>query len=276
MSQASIAAIGRILDIHLHSQGEIRPHFILTGPSGSGKTHNIMAECDARMIQFFEINCAAITKEGLSGNSMSKALAPIANSAGSPCVVFMDEFDKLFISGNSNTQLAHESTNGVQNELLKMLESQTTSVYTGNYGQYEQITVDHCLFVFAGAFNGEADITLDRLRDMGLKTELLGRIGLTYSLEKVKLEVLLEAARTSELLDKYAKLTAGFTAKARQKAIDTVCDAIRDSYEHNTIGFRAIAALYHRYFIDGTLETPKKNIVFTKQLVMATPSIFET
>lgn len=266
MSDKSIAAVRRIVEIHTASEGKVRPHFILTGPSGSGKTWNIQAICDELMVPFYEINCASLTKEGLSGNSLSKAMAPIANSAMAPCVVFFDEFDKMFISGNSNDSHAHESTNGIQNEMLKMLESQEMSVYTGNYGQYQSITVDHCLFIFAGAFNGEADITLDRLRDMGLKTEFLGRVGLAFSLEKVSLEKLLAAAETSELLGHYLELVEG---SDRDKAVSAVQKVIRDNYEHNTLGFRMINTLYHQYFITGTLEKAEaKQVVFTRKLAM--------
>ena len=101
-----------------------------------------------------------------------------------PSVVFVDEFDKLFISGNANSDLAHESTNGVQNEFLKVLEGGTASVF-GDYGKYVQISTSKTLFVFAGAFNGELDITIDRLRMFGLKTEFLGRVGLVYNVSQV-------------------------------------------------------------------------------------------
>ena len=73
--------------------------------------------------------------------------------------MFVDEFDKLFISGNSNSSLANEVTVGVQNEFLKVLESPTTSVY-GDYGKYYEVDISRVLFVFAGAFNNEEKITV--------------------------------------------------------------------------------------------------------------------
>lgn len=74
MSADSIRSIRRVLEIHHASQGKIRPHFILTGPSGSGKSFNITGLCDELGMQMIEVNCAQLTKEGLSGNSLSKAL----------------------------------------------------------------------------------------------------------------------------------------------------------------------------------------------------------
>lgn len=39
-----VLEINKIFDIFISSEGEVRPHLILTGSSGSGKTHykNIM------------------------------------------------------------------------------------------------------------------------------------------------------------------------------------------------------------------------------------------
>lgn len=73
-------------------------------------------------LSFLEVNAAQITKEGISGNSLSKILSPLVNYSHTPIVVFVDEFDKLFINGNTNSQLANESTASVQNEFLKLLE----------------------------------------------------------------------------------------------------------------------------------------------------------
>lgn len=246
------------------SEGEIRPHFILTGPSGSGKSYNVLQLCDDNKLNFIEINAAQLTKEGLSGNSLSKALAPLAAFSNQPAVCFVDEFDKLFISGNSNSDLAHESTNGVQNELLKVLESRTTSVF-GDYGKYREINVGKVMFVFAGAFNGEESLTLDRLREMGMKTELLGRVGLVFNLQKLSLDTLRNCLHNSSLLKDYLKL---YNNVSKDNVVSSVMKAIEENYENNTLGARLINTLLHQYFINGgKLETNVvKSSSFQKQL----------
>lgn len=262
MSKAVIDSIRRILSIFQASEAEIRPHFIVTGPSGSGKSHTIECLAEELDIHCFAINAASLTKEGTAGNSLSKALSPLLHTAGQPTICFVDEFDKLFISGNSNSALAHETTNGVQNEFLKVLEG-TASVF-GDYGKYINTKTDNVLFIFAGAFNGEENIDLDRLREFGIKTEFLGRVGLAYGLEKITLEELQHILENSRLLANYLELVP-----TAQK--DIVCSSIMkvvtENYEKNTIGVRLINTLIHQYFIEGGLkEKQTKKTTFQKTL----------
>lgn len=256
--------ITKIFQIFEASEGELRPHFIITGPSGAGKSATIQSITEQSGLDFLEINAAQLTKEGVSGNSLSKALSPLAQKQKKLTVCFVDEFDKLFISGNSNNHLAHESSNGVQNEFLKVLEADETSVF-GDYGKYVSVPVKNVLFVFAGAFNGEENITLDRLRDFGVKTEFLGRVGLTYSLPRVSLESLLAILENSVQLKKYLKL---FPQVDKADAIETISEHIKANYEQNTLGIRYVNSLITKYFIKGgkLTDTEVKDISFNKVL----------
>lgn len=256
--------IKRIIDIFKASNGELRPHFMLTGPSGCGKSFIIERECKAADINFFEINAAQLTKEGTSGNSLSKELSPLATTGGQPTIVFVDEFDKLFISGNSNTSLAHETTNGVQNEFLKVVEGSTTRVF-GDYGKYLDAPVDNVLFIFAGAFNGEEDITVDRLRDFGIKTEFLGRVGLIFNLSKLSVNSLYSALQNSAELAKYCELFPKVDRHEAEKAIMNVVDKM---HSKNTLGIRLLNTLINQYFInDGKLITKEvKKVTFQTTL----------
>lgn len=239
--------LSNVLNIFKHSQGKIRPHFILTGPSGSGKSHIIQHLSDQFDIDYLEVNAAQLTKEGTAGNSLSKALSPLANAQNNLVICFVDEFDKLFISGNSNTSLAHESTNGVQNEFLRVLEADTTEVFA-DYGKYASISVSNVLFIFAGAFNGEEDVSIDSLRKFGVKTEFLGRVGLIFNTKKLSLASLLEILNNSLILENYLKL---YNNVDRKEVIDIISAYLKSSYDNNTIGIRLINTLIHKYFING-------------------------
>lgn len=254
----------KIFNVFEASEGAIRPHFIMTGPSGSGKSHIINTMAKEMELGYLEINAAQLTKEGTSGNSLSKALAPLQNIAARLTICFVDEFDKLFISGNENSSLAHEITNGVQNEFLKVLESETTEVY-GNYAKYHSIPVDNVLFVFAGAFNGEEDLSIDRLREFGIKTEFLGRVGLIFNLQKLSLESMRMALEHSELLNMYLEIMEG---SSREHAIETINEAVEANHSKNTLGIRLLNTLINQYFInDGVLGTEQvKQTSFQKKL----------
>jgi ATP-dependent protease Clp ATPase subunit len=245
-----VGEIRNIIDIFKASEGVIRPHFVLTGPSGSGKSHTVQSLAEQSDLGYLEINAAQLTKEGTSGNSLSKALTPLIQFGGKQVIVFVDEFDKLFISGNSNSSHAHESTTGVQNEFLKVLEGRTTEVY-GDYGKYVQANVNNCLFIFAGAFNNEDNINVERLRELGVKTEFLGRVGLVFNTKKLSLEDLFEILDSSELLNDYCNLFEN----ADKEEITLLLKAhIKNHYEMNTLGARYINTLINQYFIrDGQL-----------------------
>lgn len=258
-----IAELSKIVEIFKASECSIRPHAILAGSSGSGKSLTVQHLAALHELAFIEINAAQLTKEGTSGNSLSKALAPMATIGARPCLVFVDEFDKLFISGNSNDSLAHETTNGVQNEFLKVLEASTASVF-GDYGKYLNVPIDKTLFIFAGAFNGEEDISLDRLREFGIKTEFLGRVGLVYNTNKLTLEDMYEIVDTSELLEKYLLLFEGVD---RETVTFTIKGHIKTAYDMNTIGARLVNTLINQYFIKGGLvKEEAKKVSFQKKL----------
>jgi ATP-dependent protease Clp ATPase subunit len=259
-----ISEISRIFEIFKASECKIRPHFILTGSSGSGKSFTIKNLTLKHELSYLEVNAAQLTKEGMSGNSLSKALSPLMQIGSKPCICFVDEFDKLFISGNSNSSCAHESTTGVQNEFLKVLESDNASVF-GDYGKYVNVNSSNVLFIFAGAFNGEENITLDRLREIGLKTEFLGRVGLVFNTKPLSLDDLYEIVDKSILLKNYLKL---FNNVDRETVILDIKSYIQKTYEMNTLGARLINTLINQYFIKGgNLNLNEiKEITFQKKL----------
>jgi ATP-dependent protease Clp ATPase subunit len=258
-----VKEINKIFEIFKSSKCIIRPHFILTGPSGSGKSFTIKNMAEKNDLGFLEINAAQLTKEGMAGNSLSKALSPLIQMVGRPTICFVDEFDKLFISGNSNDSCAHESTTGVQNEFLKVLESETASVF-GDYGKYLNVQTNNVLFIFAGAFNGEKDLTLERLQEIGLKTEFLGRVGLVYNTNPLTLEDLYQIIDNSTLLRNYCKL---FKSVDYEKVVYELKDHTKKNYEMNVLGARFINTSIHQYFIKGGLNKPKdKGVQFENTL----------
>ena len=270
-NEKAIGQMSKILEIFKASEGEIRPHCIITGPSGSGKTFTLTQLCENMEINLIEVNAAQLTKEGMSGNSLSKALAAGITMQWAPFVVLVDEFDKLFLSGN-NHETAHEVTTGVQNEFLKVLESDTTQIY-GDYGKYVTMAVNKCLFIFMGAFNGMPDLDVDKLREIGVKTEFLGRAGLVYNMQKVSLEEMLKLVDDSILLKKYREL---FPKEDHNKAVRLIKAEVRSAYENNTLGARLINSLVHQYYINGGLtKKVAATTSFSRKLSFAQGAAFD-
>ena len=262
-NDAVLKQIKRILEIFKNSESELRPHFILSGPSGCGKSFNIAKLVKDLDLHFVEVNAAQLTKEGLAGNSLSKALVPLKYVEDKLVVCFVDEFDKLFISGNHN-EAVNDCTIGVQNEFLKVLEADTTSVF-GDYGKYIPINVSNVLFIFAGAFNG-AEMSLDKLRDFGVKTEFLGRVGLLYNMEKATIAEYIDALKNSKQFAMYSELFP-MSAKKKAEAIDAISREIKTTYDTNTLGFRLVNTLINQYFISGGFpEKSTSKIVFHKKM----------
>lgn len=240
-------SLENIFRIHKSSDGLIRPHFFLTGASGTGKTHTIQKLAEEWDMPFIEINAATLTKEGTAGSSLTKAMVPLAAYQNTPSICFVDEFDKLFLAGNSNSDTAHEITVGVQNEFLKVVESDRAPVF-GEYGKYPIINIGKVLFIFAGAFNGEENIDQNRLLEMGVKTEFLGRVNLVYETKPVELDDLLLILENSELLAHYFDLYE-LDESEEEKALIVLREAVTKTYEGNQFGIRLINGLIHRYFI---------------------------
>lgn len=244
--------IEKILNVYLQSKTEIRPHFFLTGATGSGKTHTVTVLADLLGIQVINVNCAQLTNEGIAGNSISKALAPLADYQHNPIIVFMDEFDKA-ISKES------EVTSGaVQQEILKLIEDDTTEVF-GAYGKYNRVQTSNVLFVFAGSFGGAEIENINDLLQHNVKPELLGRIGLSYHVERASLEALIKLVEKSELLDEYCTV---FGNVDRDAVVAAITDELTEQYPNNIIGVRIVNSLIHQYFINGgftsvTKRTPR-------------------
>ena len=252
--------LSRLFEIYIDSNCEIRPHFILTGQSGSGKTLLIKSLSEQFNVQFLEINAAQLTKEGMSGNSISKALSPLLNyDLNKPLLVFVDEFDKLFITGNSNDSMAQEYTVGVQNEFLKVIESSKTSVF-GDYGKFVPVNTDKILFVFVGTFNGEEGLTIPRLREIGIKNEFLGRVSLLFHTECLTLQDLKQILIDSPLLNKYCDLY-DYDDSKRDEIVNEISEEIERRNYNNNLGARMINTLIHQYFIQGEEFKEEKQFI---------------
>lgn len=223
------------------SDAAIRPHFFLTGPSGSGKSYLTGSICKDLKVPMIEINGAQLTAEGLSGNSLSKAMRKLREHWNEPNVVFVDEFDKLF---QRNGETTEGFRSNVQDEFLTMLESKYTSIF-GEYGKYDQVVVENSLFIFAGAFSNQKIHDIGDLRAAGLRTEFVGRVPLVLHTDQVTVEELAQIIPQLPLFRAYVAMR-----KANEKkAIKAVMTKMEELNAEVNLGIRMLNSAIHMHFM---------------------------
>lgn len=243
-----MSIIEKAVQIFKKSGGKIRPHVFVSGPSGSGKTHNTNLLAVKYDIPMIKINAAQLTKEGYSGQSLSKVLVPLSKIGNKPNIIYVDEFDKLLLSDEKGAAPS-DITIGVQNEFLDLLESNSTNVI-GLYGHYDKVNISKTLFIFSGAFNGTPINEPEDLLGFGVKTEFIGRIPLYQVFEEMSMDTLLYLVDEAELLDFYLELHPDLN---REREIKLIKDKIIKRFESNFLGARIINNTIHRHFL-GVIE----------------------
>lgn len=239
-----VAQIRHIMTVHKESEAEIRPHFHLTGPSGSGKSYLVGNIADEVGLKVIEINAAGLTAEGLSGNSLSKALRKLREHWNEPNVIFVDEFDKLF-QRNGETTEGFRSM--VQDEFLTALESKYASIFT-DYGKYEPVQINKSLFVFAGAYSNQKITNISELQSAGLRTEFVGRVPLVLSTEEVPLAELRKHIAKTQLFQSYSRYHS-LSRDQERKAVSWIITRMEEQKKEMTIGIRLLNSTIHQYFM---------------------------
>lgn len=240
--EKTVGQMRHIMGVFKESNCVIRPHFHLTGASGTGKSFLVKQTAEELNLKFMEVNAAGLTTEGLSGNSLSKALRQLREHWNEPNIIFVDEFDKLFQSNGEQTG-SHRSA--VQDEFLTCLESKYASVFT-DYGKYEPIVINNSLFIFAGAYSNQKIETISELKDAGLRTEFLGRVPLVISTETVPMDELRKHINQLDLYKAYKKLYPNTRDK---RAIDGIADILIEQNKETPIGIRLLNTAIHLYFM---------------------------
>ena len=230
------------LRVFAGSEAAIRPHFHLTGPSGSGKSYLLKSLSEEMGLPMIELNAAQLTAEGLSGNSLSKALRELRCHWNTPNIIFVDEFDKLFQRNGEHTEGFRSM---VQDEFLSALESDTTQIFT-DYGKYEPVKINNSLFVFAGAYSNQKIHTLKELREAGLRTEFVGRVPLVYSTSEIPLHELTKMVPKLELFRNYMKLAGG----KEHGHVQAVIKLLQAQNKDLNIGIRLLNSCVHQHFMN--------------------------
>ncbi|CRF45788.1 AAA family ATPase [Helicobacter heilmannii] len=197
---------------------------ICIGPSGSGKTYLIEMATKYLDIPYCIANAAAFTPTGYIGNETNQMFATLYANADNDRekaeqgVLVLDEVDKL----GQGSWHDKEWRQGVQNELLKVIEKGFVSFDYGDRATGQKITLktENMLFIILGHFeklwhnnelkepnnvlfgkvpNDRPQFTSEDLIACGMKREFLRRFSVRVVFDPVDVDML------TELLDRRLK-----------------------------------------------------------------------
>lgn len=174
-------------------------------------------------------------------------------------IIFIDEIDK--IAGKNQQQSADVSREGVQRDILPIVEGSTVTT------KYGPVKTDHVLFIAAGAFH--------IAKPSDLIPELQGRFPIRVELEKLTIEdfmrILIEPDHAITKQYKSLLETEGINIEFSDEAIRKIASiAFEVNQETDNIGARRLHTILERLLEDLSFEAPDvtlETITITPQYV---------
>ena len=180
-------------------------NILMIGPTGSGKT--LMAQSLAKKLDvpFTIADATSLTEAGYVGEDVENVIKNLWLAAdrdverASRGIVVVDEIDKISRRSDSPSSTRDVGGEGVQQALLKMVESSKVMITpegSRNRPQQELIQVDtsNILFICSGAFEGLPDVISRRVGETQMG------FGADMSRRAEKSTALLKHARSSDLV----------------------------------------------------------------------------
>ena len=249
---AAVEAIVTLLWMKYKHPSIPKTNFLVIGPSGSGKTAIFERAKDLFDVPLVIHGLPGTSQAGFKGHDLDEALIKLYYNSDKNVakaetgIVIIDEFDKI---ANTNSEGGEIVTVGIQNELLKMIEGNVTSIELSSQSKLN-IDTKNIIFVCSGAFSKlfekkkekaigfdnyaketqtDKKITTETIIDKGgIIRELAGRLPVIIQLNTLTKDdlkdILLNAKDSIFVAHLNDLLSHGITVENLDELIDTIVD----------------------------------------------------